>query len=181
MIRKSVDSNSVVKCSIELYKWREYECSISNAVNCNTAKRSVLSLTFSGKSHANCHDRVASGVLPHALSNIALNLSNTSAQWYNSHLPMFHDFIEHISANSWSLSAQFFNFSINCLQSFGYTHTYRKLISFIRINSFIVVLNRLLFPIGFFEIFDQFSLYVTDLYSTNCQFINIKLEKEVIT
>ena len=76
--RKSVDSNRVVKCSIELYKCLEYECSISKAVNCKTASRSVFNLTFSGKSQANCHD--CSGLCAHDCSSIELKRSRTSAQ-----------------------------------------------------------------------------------------------------
>jgi len=105
---------------MELYKWREYECSISKAVNCKTANKSILSFEFSVRSHASCQDKVwgwgdepmfasigcwlvarlAAGDLAHDDSSIVLNRSRTSAQWYNSHLPMFHDLIEHISASN---------------------------------------------------------------------------------
>lgn len=67
---------------------------MSSAVNCKTASSSDLSLPFSGKSHANCHDLVAVDVdvdddeeedsiaeeRAHALSRIALNRSKMSAQ-----------------------------------------------------------------------------------------------------
>jgi hypothetical protein len=43
MTKKSVDSSNVVKCSIELYKCLEYECSINKAVNCKTANNNFLS------------------------------------------------------------------------------------------------------------------------------------------
>ena len=89
------------------------------AVNCSTASKSILSFAFSGKSQASCQEDW-SGTLAHAASRIELNLSKTSAQWYSSHLPMFQDFMLQISLSSWSLSTQFFSFSINCLQSFGF-------------------------------------------------------------
>lgn len=114
-----MEINKVVRCSIELYKWREYECSISSAVNWSTAKRSILSLAFSGKSQANCQEDW-SGTFAHAASRMELKRSRTSAQWYNSHLPMFQDFMLQISFRSWSLSTQFLSFSISCLQSFGF-------------------------------------------------------------
>lgn len=117
MTKKSVDSSSVVRCSIELYKCLEYECSIRRAVNWSTARSKVLSFTFSDKSHANCHD--CSDLCAHDCSSIELKRSNTSAQWYSSHLPMFHDFMAQSSVSSWSLSWHDFSFSINCLQSFG--------------------------------------------------------------
>lgn len=67
---------------------------MSKAVNCKTASKRLLSLAFSGKSHANCHDAAAERGddddesadeeededRAHALSNIALKRSNTSAQ-----------------------------------------------------------------------------------------------------
>ena len=69
--------------SMELYRCREKLYSMSKAVKFNTAKRSIFSCSFSGRSQTSIHD-IFSTVCP-ASARIPSKRSNRSTQWYNSH------------------------------------------------------------------------------------------------